>query len=121
MVNSQQSFPGDDDIPYRERNREKEARIRREVAKARGTGGDDLDYADPEAESSSVKPGKRKRDAEDSASGEEDDNGYYELVKRVKKEKREDKKQAYEQARQEERYDLHYLRVIYYLLIFLSL
>jgi len=34
---------GDDDIPYRERDREKEARLKRETEKQRGKGGEDLE------------------------------------------------------------------------------
>ena len=83
---------GDDDIPYRERRKEKEARLAREVEKKRkkrGDGGDDLD----------VVPLARKRSREDI----EDDEGadeYYELVKKKSKDKKEEKKAEYEQARE---------------------
>ncbi|KAI1794865.1 Sas10 C-terminal domain-containing protein, partial [Ganoderma leucocontextum] len=92
---------GDDDIPYRERKREREARLAKVVAKAREGLGADLDDVDPEMEmdgEAGVKKGKkRSRDEEDEESDGEDD-GYYELVKRKSKEKKEKKKYEYETA-----------------------
>ncbi|EED81030.1 predicted protein [Postia placenta Mad-698-R] len=82
---------GDDDIPYRERKKEKEQRAAREAAKRRGAGGDDLDDAEPEAR----KPEKKRAREDDEGSGSEaggDGDGYYELVQRHSKEKREQKK-----------------------------
>ncbi|KAF8587581.1 hypothetical protein K439DRAFT_810748 [Ramaria rubella] len=101
---------GDDDIPYRERQKEKEARVRRELERKRGQGGDDLDgevddEVGLEKVTASPASGKRKRlDANDHdvLSGEEDEDGYYELVKRAKKEKKEVKKREYDEARLEE-------------------
>ena len=98
---------GDDDIPYRERKREREARLAKEVAKAREGLGADLDDADPELEvdagAGAKKGKKRSRDEEDEESGGEED-GYYELVKRKSKEKKEKKKQDYETAAAAARY-----------------
>ncbi|KAI0755264.1 Sas10 C-terminal domain-containing protein [Daedaleopsis nitida] len=96
---------GDDDIPYRERKREKEARVAREVAKARAQG-DDLDDVDPELGSAPAgKNGKKRRrdeaDDDDGGSGsggEGAEGGYYELVQRKSKEKKEKKKLEYEAA-----------------------
>ncbi|KIJ55354.1 hypothetical protein M422DRAFT_239973 [Sphaerobolus stellatus SS14] len=104
-----EKFGGDDDIPYREREREKQARIRREIAKARGTGGDDLgvDNDGAETETASVASAKRKRGPEGSGSGDEDENGYYELVKRAKKDRKEEKKRVYDEARQAEKMELN--------------
>ena len=100
---------GDDDIPYRERKREREARLAKEVAKAREGLGADLDDADPELEmeGGGEAPGrkgkKRSRDEEDEGSGGEED-GYYELVKRKSKENKERKKEEYETAAAAARY-----------------
>ncbi|KAI9061326.1 hypothetical protein FKP32DRAFT_1654630 [Trametes sanguinea] len=96
---------GDDDIPYRERKKEKEARLAKEVAKAREGAGADLDDVDPELEAGAATSKKRRRDeseSEDDEGGEAD--GYYALVKRKSKEKKEKKKQEYEAAKAAERY-----------------
>ncbi|EEB87186.1 hypothetical protein MPER_15568, partial [Moniliophthora perniciosa FA553] len=78
---------GDDDIPYKERKREREDRLAKE-AKARidKQGGMDLDDTEPVA---------RLEEAD------EDENGYYELVARKAMEKKEKKKADYEAARAE--------------------
>ncbi|KAG8214468.1 hypothetical protein J3R82DRAFT_9521 [Butyriboletus roseoflavus] len=77
------AISGDDDIPYRERRKEREARL--EKAKERkkekgqfGAGGDDLDGDDPEVSRRKRKRGMDDEDAEDDSSGT---NGYYDLVK----------------------------------------
>ncbi|KAI0328872.1 hypothetical protein GY45DRAFT_1325725 [Cubamyces sp. BRFM 1775] len=98
---------GDDDIPYRERKREKEARLAKEVAKAReaGSAGADLDDVDPELEAEAGKKSKkRRRDESESEDEGGDADGYYDLVKRKSKEKKEKKKQEYEAAKAAERY-----------------
>jgi len=84
---------GDDDIPYRERRREKEARLAKEAAaKGRGQGGRDLDDAEPE-------PRLQQLDAKDPREDEQaDPDGYYELVEKKAKRRREDKKAEYEAA-----------------------
>ncbi|KAI3607630.1 hypothetical protein WG66_004982 [Moniliophthora roreri] len=78
---------GDDDIPYKERKREREDRLMEE-AKARvdKQSGMDLDDTEPEA---------RPEEAD------EDENGYYDLIARESKERKEKKKADYEAARAE--------------------
>jgi U3 small nucleolar RNA-associated protein 3 len=96
---------GDDDIPYKERRKEKDARVAKEAekkTKSRGQGGDDLDGVEPENER-----GKRERDEVEG--GDEDDSedsadGYYELVKRKTKEKKAKKKGDYEEAQAAAKY-----------------
>ncbi|KAI0647747.1 Sas10 C-terminal domain-containing protein [Trametes meyenii] len=102
---------GDDDIPYRERKREKEARLAKEVAKAREAeaAGADLDDLDPELESSAAdgKENKKRRRHESGSEGSDDggdEDGYYQLVQRKSKEKKEKKKQEYEATKAAERY-----------------
>ncbi|KAI0771179.1 Sas10 C-terminal domain-containing protein [Trametes elegans] len=105
---------GDDDIPYRERRREREARLAREVARARdraaSAGGAALDDVDPEAAEAGGRGRKRGRDESESESGSGsegdggDEDGYYQLVQRKSKEKKEKKKAEYEAARAAERY-----------------
>ncbi|KAF8895418.1 Sas10 C-terminal domain-containing protein [Infundibulicybe gibba] len=84
-----QAVGGDDDLPYRERKKEKEVRLAKEArVKARGQGGEDLNDVEPD----------RKRRREESSDGEDPDSadGYYELVKKKSKEKKEHKKAEYE-------------------------
>ncbi|KAL0581015.1 something about silencing protein 10 [Marasmius crinis-equi] len=82
---------GDDDIPYRERRREKEDRLAKEAgARVQNQGGMDLDDTEPEP----------RREVP-----EEGEDGYYELVAKKSKEKKEKKKADYEAARAE-RYGL---------------
>ncbi|KAF7985511.1 hypothetical protein HWV62_3725 [Athelia sp. TMB] len=88
---------GDDDIPYRERKKEKEARLAKESekkAKTKGQGGDDLDDVDA-AVGTKKRPREDDEDDEPPADGAD---GYYELVKRKSKEKKEKKKADYEEA-----------------------
>lgn len=87
---------GDDDLPYKERRKEKETRLAKE-AKARGLGGEDLRDVDSEI----ILAEKKRRRNEESESSEHDDegpDGYYELVRRKAKEKRDKKKSDYEAA-----------------------
>lgn len=113
VANRDIEVSGDDDIPYRERKKEKEARVRREVEKTRGEGGDDLDTeigdADGPADTASIGTGKRKRQEDGEISDEADQDGYYELVKRVKKENKEGKKRQYDEARLRERFAKRFL------------
>jgi U3 small nucleolar RNA-associated protein 3 len=98
-----QAVGGDDDLPYRERRKEKEARLAKEaVAKARGQGGEDLDDTEPER-----KAEKRRRD-EDSGGEQEADgpDGYYELIKKRSKEKKEQKQADYDAFQAAARYAL---------------
>lgn len=101
---------GDDDIPYRERRKEKEQRMEKErqrKAGMLGMGGDDLDDLDPEiVDTSDRSKKKRRREAdvdEDSDSDTAEVHGYYELVKRQVAEKKIKKKADYEEARAAER------------------
>lgn len=89
---------GDDDIPWKERKREQEARNKKELQKTRGMGGEDLDGEEPEPR---AEAGKKRRRDEDSGSGSDadDGDGYYELVQRKSKEKKEKKKAEYDAAR----------------------
>lgn len=79
---------GDDDIPYRERRKEKETRLMHDAgSKARGQGGEDLDDTkdDPTLQDLQVQNGDLKTP-----------DGYYELVKKKGKERKEHKKAEYE-------------------------
>jgi U3 small nucleolar RNA-associated protein 3 len=88
---------GDDDIPWKERKKEKELRNKKELEKIRGMGGADLDDEEPEPRQESGK--KRRRDEEEGSGSEgEGAEGYYDLVKRKSKEKKEQKKAEYEAA-----------------------
>ena len=89
---------GDDDVPYRERRKDKEARTQREAqAGKRGQGGDDLDDAQLAPRAIEV---YRNGDEE---SAEEDADGYYSLVQKRKRDQKESKKTAYEAAKAESR------------------
>lgn len=96
-----QAMGGDDDIPYRERKKEKEARLLQETKnKIQDQGGEDLDDSEPLQRTS------EKRRREDESGGESDSDGpdgYYELVKKKGKEKKEQKKAEYEATRAAER------------------
>lgn len=98
---------GDDDIPYRERRKEKEQRMENERQRKAGTlgmGGDDLDDVDPETTDTSSRSKRRRRDVEDDDDSETAEaHGYYELVKRQAAEKKSKKKMDYEEARAAER------------------
>jgi len=110
---------GDDDIPYKERKKQREIREAKEVAKkGRGLGGDDLGDGDPEVgmdvdfagfdgDPGGSKSGK-KRSRDDSDEGYEDvDPGeYYSLVEGSAKERKGKKKAEYDAAKAAERYVL---------------
>jgi U3 small nucleolar RNA-associated protein 3 len=102
---------GDDDIPYRERDKEREVRLKK-GAEARlergllGQGGDDLEDVEMESGSEDEKrQGSKKRRREEMEEGDQDagESGYYELVKRQKKEKKEQKKAEHEAEKAAER------------------
>ncbi|KAH9045031.1 Sas10 C-terminal domain-containing protein [Lactarius hengduanensis] len=96
---------GDDDVPYRERRKEKEARAQREArAGGRGQGGDDLDNAQPESLARVAHEADMNGGDEESA--EEDADGYYSLVQKRKREQKESRKTAYEAAKAESRVEL---------------
>jgi U3 small nucleolar RNA-associated protein 3 len=91
------SLGGDDDVPYRERRKEKQARAQREAqAGKRGQGGDDLDGNGSEP---SVRTTDKVIVDEDNESAEECVDGYYSLVQREKREQKESRKLAYEAAK----------------------
>ncbi|EAU86259.1 hypothetical protein CC1G_03470 [Coprinopsis cinerea okayama7 len=98
-----QAIGGDDDIPYRERAKEKALRLEREAKKRlERQGGADLDDVDPEPPS-----GKRPfQDDSDDDSESDGGNDYYELVKKKSKEKKEKKKAEYEAARAAEKFQV---------------
>ena len=94
---------GDDDIPYRERRKEREARLEKEKERRKekgqlGAGGDDLDDVDPEV-SREEKKHKRKRLVDENSEDDEGDaNGYYDLVKQATATKKARRKAEYEAA-----------------------
>lgn len=104
---------GDDDIPYKERKKQKEIREAKEIARGRGMGGDDLSDGDPEVEMDADfsgfdgniggkelgKKGGRGEDDEDV-----DPDEYYSLVERSARERKEKKKAEYDTAKAAERY-----------------
>lgn len=100
---------GDDDIPYRERRKEKEQRMEKERQRKAGTlgmGGDDLDGVDPEITDASNRGKKRRRDVDVEDDDDSDTaaaHGYYELVKRQAADKKSKKKMDYEEVRAAER------------------
>ncbi|CUA71601.1 putative protein C3B8,09 [Schizosaccharomyces pombe 972h-] [Rhizoctonia solani] len=95
---------GDDDLPYRERRKEQK---RRDL----GEGGDDLEMDEAgDADgmgADTVSVGKRNRNASEQLEddGSEGEDGYYELVRTAKKQKKEEKKAEYEAMRAAERID----------------
>jgi len=106
---------GDDDIPYRERKKQKEIREAKETArKGRGLGGDDLSDGDPEVDMDVEFSGfgddydgnKSGKGASRGDSGDVDPSEYYSLVERSAKERKEQKKAEYDAARADERYAL---------------
>lgn len=95
-----QAVGGDDDLPYRQRKKDKDAQLVKEaVKKLDNQGGDDLNDEDPEPQRVGE---KRPRQDEDDA----DPDGYYELVKKKSKEKKEKKKAEYEEDNGRVRYVL---------------
>jgi U3 small nucleolar RNA-associated protein 3 len=92
---------GDDDIPYKERDKAKEARMAVESARKMekgllGQGGEDLE---------DVQEGRGvKRAREEDGEGEMGVDGYYELVKRQKRDERDEKKALYDAQKAAEKY-----------------
>ncbi|KAG6841964.1 hypothetical protein C0991_004455 [Blastosporella zonata] len=84
-----QAVGGDDDLPYRERKKERDARTTRENTKNRGQGGEDLDDTEPDPR---VQQG-RDDDDDDVPEGPD---GYYELIKKKTKAKKEEKQAEYD-------------------------
>jgi U3 small nucleolar RNA-associated protein 3 len=93
---------GDDDIPYRERQKEKQMRLDREaVARLQKQGGADLDDEEPEP----MQKRKREDDTDSGGdSGNESAEEYYELIKSKSKEEKTKKKEEYNAARAAEKY-----------------
>jgi len=108
---------GDEDIPYKERKKQKEIREAKEGAKkGKGLGGDDLSDGDPEVDmdaeftgfngdAGGIKSGKkRSRDDSDGENGDIDPGEYYSLAERSAKEKKEKRKAEHDAAKAAERY-----------------
>ncbi|KAG8826809.1 hypothetical protein FRC19_007377 [Serendipita sp. 401] len=97
------AMAGDDDIPYRERDKEREIRLQKEsqkrVAKL-GQGGEDLEVIEDEPT-----PSRKKRPREDDTedASEVGNDGYYELVKRQKKTEKDVSKAQYAAKKAEEK------------------
>ncbi|CAE6529450.1 unnamed protein product [Rhizoctonia solani] len=94
---------GDDDLPYRDRRKEQQKR------RGLGEGGDDLETdggeGDTGMEIDTVSIGKRDRNVSEQSGddGSEGEDGYYELVRTAKKQRKEEKKAEYEAIRTAER------------------
>ncbi|QRW00015.1 Something about silencing protein 10 [Ceratobasidium sp. AG-Ba] len=96
---------GDDDLPYRTRQKEQKR-------KGLGEGGDDLEMdvdtnGDVGMDTDSASMGKRTRDSASPMGDEEaeGEDGYYDLVRKAKKQKKEEKKAEYDAIRAAERID----------------
>ena len=88
-----QMVGGDDDIPYRERKKDRDARLVKEAAKRAGNErGEDLTLDGGEKEEEKHKVGEKRARLDD----EEDD--YYELVKKQSKEAKARQKAEYDEA-----------------------
>jgi U3 small nucleolar RNA-associated protein 3 len=86
---------GDDDLPYRERRKEKDDRLAKEAIKrGRGQGGDDLDDLDPDTDMKTLDDGPDEEGGFD-----ETNDGYYNLVKQKTRAKKEQKAAEYEASR----------------------
>jgi U3 small nucleolar RNA-associated protein 3 len=99
----QQRLGGDEDVPYRDRQKARDAALRKNSSAAAQEGGEDLDGG--EWSESDKKRAREVRDevGDDDAVGNDDGAGeYYDLVKRRKTEKIEEKEAAHE-ARQAEK------------------
>lgn len=96
---------GDDDLPYRERRKEQKRH-------GLGEGGDDLEMdtegdGDTGMDTDIASIGKRNRDTSSPVDheDEEGEDGYYELVRKAKKQRKDEKKAEYEAMRAAERID----------------
>lgn len=99
----QQRLGGDEDVPYRDRQKARDAALRKNSSAAAQEGGEDLDGG--EWSESDKKRAREVRDeVEDGDAGGDDDGAgeYYDLVKRRKTEKIEEKEAAHD-ARQAEK------------------
>jgi U3 small nucleolar RNA-associated protein 3 len=88
---------GDEDVPYRSREQSRRQVLQRQgAAAAKGAEAEaDLDAMDWDQDDKDVAAGVMD--------GEDDGDGYYDLVKRAKAQKKAEKKQAHDKAREEER------------------
>ena len=97
-----QALGGDDDLPYRQRKKEKDAQLVKEASKKlNNQGGEDLDDEDPEP-----RVGEKRSRKDDDTDIDEDPEEYYELVKKRSKEKKEKKMAEYEEVNGRVRYVL---------------
>lgn len=105
-----QAAGGDDDLPYRERKKAKDARLAEEANnRVKNQGGANLE--DSEASERTAEKRKREEDSE-----AEDADGYYELVKRQSAEKKEKKKAEYEKSQAAARFVDDGLSTLFHLL-----
>ncbi|KAJ3517435.1 hypothetical protein NLJ89_g496 [Agrocybe chaxingu] len=87
-----QAVGGDDDIPYRERKKEKESRLVKEAAiRAKNEIGEALNDDEPE-------PRAGEKRSRDEGEGAESPDEYYELIKKRSKEGKSRKKAEYDEA-----------------------
>ena len=93
--NARSALGGDEDIPYRERRERFEDKTAR---KNFGAGGDDLDDEDPEPRTNDKKRSREGDDSDAASDADENEDGYYSLVKKQKAEKKAEKKAKYEAA-----------------------
>lgn len=86
---------GDEDIPYRSKQAARDAALRKNAPK--GDKGDDLDGEEWGEEDRRV--AAKVRGEADSGEMEEGDDGYYELVKKRKRESKDEAQEAYDEER----------------------
>ncbi|CDZ97987.1 Disrupter of silencing SAS10 [Phaffia rhodozyma] len=96
---------GDDDVPYRDRKAGRDAALRKSTAASLGgADGDDMDLDGEEWGEGDRKRAREVREDYDPGEADEGDDGYYELVKKRKRDHKEDKQVAYDEAREAERF-----------------
>jgi U3 small nucleolar RNA-associated protein 3 len=99
-----QRLGGDEDVPYRDRQKARDAALRKNSSAAAQEGGEDLDGAEWSESDKKRAREVREEVGDDDAGGDGDDGAgeYYDLVKRRKTEKIEEKEAAHD-ARQAEK------------------
>ena len=91
------AISGDDDLPYKERSKQKNERLAKEAIKrGRGQGGEDLNDIDADADG---EQGPFDDDSEEEDGGDETTDGYYDLVKKKARAKKEQKAADYEASK----------------------
>ena len=91
-----QRLGGDEDVPYRDRQKARDAALRKNSSAAAQEGGEDLDGAEW-SESDKKRAREVREEVNDDDAGVDDGAGeYYDLVKRRKTEKIEEKEAAHE-------------------------